>query len=107
MNKAQMMSILGAVEDSKLIQAMKSIGIDTGEDEMDFGDEQAEGLEDWNKRDVYLIDTPREPFVDMAKFTKSAAEKPAKTQKKPYFNPDDSENSHMDLQMGDDGRPLI
>lgn len=73
MNRSQMMSILNNVEDSKLVSALSAIGVETGHENMDLGEESdADGLEGWSARDVTVPSIKKEPLVDVSKFTKAA-----------------------------------
>lgn len=56
LTRDQMVSILSAMADDKLLQAMSAVGIDTGGQPgmagLDLGEEEASGIQSWNARDV-------------------------------------------------------
>ena len=73
LNRQQMISILSAMSDDKLIQAMSAAGIETGSPEgYELGDESADGIESWNARDV-SVPPPNKPTF----FDKAVIERPA------------------------------
>ncbi len=75
MNRAQMISIVNSMSDDSLMKAMSAVGIDAGGgegDQFDPGDEEADGLQSWNSRDVSVEAAPRPPIVDKSKFEKMA-----------------------------------
>jgi hypothetical protein len=73
MNRGQMLSILNAMSDDKLVQAMSAAGIDCGDcGGMEMGDESAAGIESWNARDVSVPAVVKPPLVDKSVFTRPA-----------------------------------
>lgn len=79
MNRGQMLSILQAMSDEKLVQAMSAAGVDCGDcGGMQMGDEIAEGIEPWNARDVSVPEVVKPPLVDKSVFTRPATPMQAK-----------------------------
>lgn len=76
MHRGQMISILNAMSDEKLVQALSAAGIDCGPDEgYELGQEEAQGIESWNARDVSVPAVEKPPLVDMSVFTRPATPK--------------------------------
>jgi len=80
MNRAQMISVLNSMSDESLTTAMSAVGVQTGNDEMNLGQEETQGLQSWNSRDVSIPASPRSPIIDKSKF-----EKPIEPVQKPNY----------------------
>lgn len=79
LSREQILSILGAMDQSKLVSALSAVGVDvgdgTGMDPMSgMGPEQTEGLQSWNDRPMEIKDSPRPPLTVRA----DASQMPAK-----------------------------
>lgn len=67
MNRQMMLSILNSMSDDKLVQAMGAAGIDMPMDQgYDLGNEEAEGIQSWNARDVSVPPANKPTFFDKA-----------------------------------------
>ncbi len=70
MKREQMLSVLNAVDDQKLMQAMSAIGIDCGDGAggLDYGAEDgADGLVGWNSTEVKVPESERPRLFDKSK----------------------------------------
>lgn len=73
MNRQQMVSILNTMSEENLLQALSAVGVEAGSDDMDLGDEEVEGLQPWNARDISVEDSNRPQLFDKAKIIKPIA----------------------------------
>lgn len=70
MSRQQMLSILNTMSDDNLAQAMSAVGVECCPEGYELGEEQVDGLEGWNAKEV-SIEPPNKPkFLDSAKFVK-------------------------------------
>lgn len=95
LTREQMVSILSAMADDKLLQAMSAVGIDTGGQEAgyDLGQEEASGIQSWNARDV-SVPPPNKPAL----FDKQVIEPPQQimAQDRAYMQGIDAELGGLD-----------
>lgn len=83
MDRQVMLSIINAMGDDQLTQALSSVGVQVDGGMEDMGDESAEGLEGWNAKQVTMGDPQKPQFLDKSKFAPPAPQPQARPQ---YYN---------------------
>lgn len=83
LSRSQMLSIINAAADDKLLAAINAIGVDLGEDQaaLDLGQEVQPGLEPWSEKEVQVGPANKPGLLDKNKFIKQ----PPVVVRRPYM----------------------
>jgi hypothetical protein len=99
MDRAQMLSIINALADDKLMAALDAAGIQTGGEALELGAEEAPGLEPWSEKEVQVEPANKPTLFDKNKFIKQ----PPVVIRRPQYMPQEEPMSDIAAYVTPEG----
>lgn len=101
LGRAQLLSIINALSDDKLLQALSTVGVELGEEaSLDLGAEDAADLKPWSEMKVAMPPSNKPPLFNKGNIEVPAA--PA-TPERPVYMPPQEPMADIAAYMNPDG----